>query len=337
MQRALSFLIVLFVVFAASAQLVSEEVRSPAPGRRLPTYQLPTADLGLTKTAISKGPSFVMTVTNYGPNTAPGPIVITDSMPLPARFPNQVVPAPWTCTPAFPTASVTCTHPGPLTPGNSVVLQLRYTQDNSQTDFLNCASVSAKGILDPDERNNRDCACVDVTRCRDVLIDLTTGRENGANLAVNTPDNDWQYVPSSGAAIPSTTANWPWIPPSGSPGTFVNPAAAPGGHAVQLGSGTHTYVNTFTLGSGWGEHQCKLVLRFGADNSVAFLLDGVAIPNAQTPAANTNLPAAWLQLTTVSVPVTSGTHKITAKVNNQSGYTGLYVNGEVQCRCESIN
>lgn len=333
MQRALWFLMSLFVVFAVSAQRVPEET---APERRLPTYQLPTADLGLTKTTSSKGPSFVMTVTNYGPNTAPGPIVITDSMPSPARFVTQVVPAPWTCTPAFPTSSVTCTHPGPLTPGNSVVLQLRYSQDNSQSDFLNCASVSVKGILDPNERNNRDCACVDVTRCRDVLIDLTTGRENGANLAVNTPDNDWQYVPSSGATIPSTTANWPWTPPSGSPGTFVNPAAAPGGRAVQLAGGAHTYVNTFTLGSGWGDHQCKLVLRFGADNSVAFLLDGVAIPNAQTPAGNTNSSTAWTQLTTVSVPVTSGTHKITANVNNQSfGYTGLYVNGEVSCRCES--
>lgn len=330
MQRALSFLIVLFVAVAASAQ-----VRENNPGTRrpFPPYEsLPVTDLGLTK--IAKSPYFIMTVTNYGSNTAPGPIVITDSMPSPARFTNQVVPAPWVCTPAFPTSSVTCSHPGPLTPGNSVVLQLRYTQDNSQSDFLNCASVSAKGILDSDDGNNRDCACVDVTRCRDVLIDLTTGRENGANLAANVPDNDWMYVPSTGAPIPSTTANWPWTPPSGSPGLFVNPAAAPGGQATNLAGGNHTYVNTFTLGPGWADHQCKLVLRFGADNSVAFLLDGVAIPNAQTPAGNTNSSAAWAQLTTVSVAVASGTHKVTANVSNQpSSYTGLYVNGEVQCRC----
>lgn len=291
--------------------------------------QQPSADLGLAKTVSSS--VFTITVTNYGPNVAPGPITVFDSIPAPATLVGPPIAAPWTCTPALPTSNLTCTHPGPLAVGNSISFKVRYSSNTAEVDYVNCAAVEAKGSADPDVKNNRDCACVDVWRCRDVVIDLTTGRENGATLAPNVADNDWTYVPATGSPVPATTANWPWTPPAGSPGLFINPGAAPGGRAVSYADGPHRYRTTFTLADAWANHQCTLTLRFGADNGVAFQLDGTALlPSTATATTS----AAWAQLTTLTTALAGGTHTLTANVTNQgAGFTGLYVNGEVVCRC----
>lgn len=294
----------------------------------------PSADLVLYKTMT--GSTSVVTITNFGPGTAPGPFTVVDAMPAPARFTGPPAAAPWSCTPALPSSNLTCTHPGPLAPGRSIVLKVRSSPETAASDFTSCASVNTQTSSDPDPANNRDCACVDVYRCRDVVIDLTTGSEDGANLAINTADRDWLYVPASGAPVASTTANWPWTPPAGSPGTFINPAAAPNGRASgSVAGGQHTYRNTFTLADAWASHQCRLTLRFGADNGVTFLLDGTALPNS-TATATTS--AAWAQLTTTTAALSGGTHTLTANVTNQgTGYTGLYVHGEVVCRCITLN
>jgi len=119
-----------------------------------------SADLRLTK--INTGSSFAITVTNFGPSPA-GSFVVEDSMPAPAHFALQKIPAPWVCTPATPSSTLKCTHPGPLKVGNSATLRLRFVADTAASDFVNCARVShVVAQLDPNPANDRDCACVDV-------------------------------------------------------------------------------------------------------------------------------------------------------------------------------
>jgi len=287
-----------------------------------------SADLALT--TINTGSSFAITVTNLGPSTA-GSFVIEDSMPAPARFAIQKIPAPWFCTPATPSSTLKCTHPGPLKLGNSATLRLRYVADTSTSDFVNCARVShVVAQLDPHPANDRDCACVDVPHCQDVVLDLTTGRENGANLPLTIPDDDWVYVPGTGPVAPSlVTAALAIPPPAGTPGRWIAPPS--GGTA----KGKHTFRHTFTLADWWSENQCAIRLRFAADNSVAFLLDGKAVPDAVTPKDDRTTSAAFAKLTTVRIPLAGGTHTLTAEVNNVALGTGLFVHGEVVCRCST--
>lgn len=285
-----------------------------------------TADLGLTKT--SNGSSFAITVTNYGPSPA-GSFVIEDSMPAPAQFSAQKIPAPWFCTPGTPSSTLKCTHPGPLKAGHSATLRLRYSAGSSDHDFVNCARVShVVAQLDPNPANDRDCACVDVPHCADVVLDLTTGRENGANLPVNARDDDWMYVPATGPAAPSiVTTALAVPPPAGTPGGWIQPPIS------NTPSGKYTFRNTFTLADWWSENQCAIRLRFAADNSVAFLLDGRAVPDAVTPKDDRTTSAAFAKLTIVRIPLAGGTHTLTAEVTNISLGTGLFVHGEVICRC----
>lgn len=301
--------------------------------------QTPNGDLRMVKTYQSSGQAFVMTVTNFGPNTVPGPITVTDTLPPPAQFINPV-PPPWSCTPALPSGSVTCTAPGPLAPGNSIQLKLRVSLAGVRSNLVNCASVTAR-FTDPNPDNNRDCACVDVNPCRDVTIDITTGRENGANLAAGAQDQEWRYMPSNAGSF---VASGPWgIPAGATAGRWINPnAVGSTGLAPSVAAGTYLFEFPFTLGDEWGTNGCRLRFRFAADNSVTFSLDGGPSIGA-TPSAVSTTTGAFTTLhpaSTIVVPVGAGSHVLRATVTNGSpqhdGPTGLFVQGDVFCPCKGF-
>ena len=156
-----------------------------------PASAQPKADLQIVKTyrpASSAGPAaFVLTVTNHGPQTAPGPIKVIDALPAGVIWGAATFAPPLSCAP-----DNTCTYNWPLAPGQSFTIVRPVTITTATSNVLNCASVSPPpGFNDPTYDNNRDCACMDIDPCRNIFIDLTTGVQDGVKLAPASNDFDW--------------------------------------------------------------------------------------------------------------------------------------------------
>jgi|GEM_PF-4380748 len=100
--------------------------------------------------------AYLLTVTNIGSGTAPGPITVTDYMGPGLTF-IFASGAGWTCVPSGST--VVCTHPGPLPVASSLpqlVITVDVAKDAQKVE--NCASVSLeKPDAEADLANNRDC------------------------------------------------------------------------------------------------------------------------------------------------------------------------------------
>ena len=118
------------------------------------------ADLTLAKTisgtVVTGAPvSYHLLVTNQGPSTETGPIVVTDTLPAGLASPKASGDG-WTCT---ADATVTCTRPGPLAAGESapvIVLTATVTAAAGST-LVNEASVSGT-TYDRDPANNAGVA-----------------------------------------------------------------------------------------------------------------------------------------------------------------------------------
>lgn len=110
-------------------------------------------DVAITKkhlnTSVTPGGvvNYALNVQNIGAGDAPGPIVVTDT--LPAAFSSTPTPT-WsvtpptaaTCTVAFPT--ITCTSSGSLPAGSSFVININATTNiNAPLDVMNKATVSS--------------------------------------------------------------------------------------------------------------------------------------------------------------------------------------------------
>ena len=84
-------------------------------------------DLAVTKTGTLTGLAgaegrYTMTVVNVGSSATTGAITLTDALPAGAAYLGVVSPG-WRCTAAA--SMVTCTHPGPLAAGATLLLTLR--------------------------------------------------------------------------------------------------------------------------------------------------------------------------------------------------------------------
>jgi hypothetical protein len=316
--RSLSLL---FVSLASSSQLLAQ-----------PPPPLPIADLRIQKVYQPNPQSFLITITNYGPNTAPGPISFNDVLPSPATFTTPAAVAPWTCTNLYPGPNGGCSYNGSLAPGNSIAITLPFQLNGTNTNLQNCAVIFAPKVKDPDDRNNRDCACVDVNPCRDVAIDVTTGRENGTNLAFGAPDQEWRLGPPfTNPSIVVAGPIPPWFAPTA--GRWINalPPLAISNWARNVGQpASQTYRFNFQLANTWAAGHCLLKIDYAADNCVQFKLDGNDITPAPT---NCGSFSAFSTTQALNQPITAGSHSLDAVVTNISGYSGLYVRGSVICRC----
>jgi uncharacterized repeat protein (TIGR01451 family) len=318
MKRCLLSLLTFIVAVAA----LSQEGRVAVP---VPPPVFVQADLGIVKTyrpASPAGPAaFIITVTNYGPSAAPG-FTVNDPAPPGTTIGIGSNPPPWVCT-----AGVSCTYAAQLAVGNSATLVLPVTITGATTNVVNCASVLPKDFIDPNDKNNRDCACVDINPCRDISIDITTGVQNGAQLGINVPDNEW-LINTTGTTPSRTSGGTSWNTPSPPPGRYIT-------YPTSVGQGTYPFRFNFTLGNEWRTGQCRVILQqFRADNCVRFNVDSL-VPFAATPPANCSTSAAWTVPGSASytIPNPAGSHTLTANVTNNEGPMGLYVRGTITCRC----
>ncbi len=112
---------------------------------------------------------YSLTVTNVGSGPTTGPIVVTDQLPPGVTY-SSVSGAGWSCVagPVTPTGqTVTCTHAGPLAPGNSLVFSLTVNVGTAAQipgdidQVRNCVQVQTEN--DENNNNNRDCDDLIVT------------------------------------------------------------------------------------------------------------------------------------------------------------------------------
>jgi hypothetical protein len=298
------------------------------------------SDLGIVKRISTPASgiyptSFEVIVTNYGPDAA-GAITVTDTLSPGSVFElflfGGMTPGPWVCTftPPSQSTSVSCTHPGPIPAGNSVILPLHVYSPPGRSE--NCARAShAAANSDPDTTNNEDCTCTDVKRCRNVSIDLSTGTRNGQTLNIGESDDDWMVVgtPSGiGTNAPAKVvgeyhAGFVDAPPANWI-SATNPFAE--------AEGDYIYETSFRL-SGERYGNCALRLEYASDNEVQFFLDGALIgQNLSTDSS------AFTQLHSAAsfVSTDAGTHTLRARVHNGGGPTSLLVRGSVQCSCSGF-
>lgn len=98
--------------------------------------------------------TFSLTVSNIGPGPTTGAIVVTDTLPAYLTAPVVSAPVPWSCTVSG--QQIVCTHPGPLTSGQSLpTIMITVNVAAGIQQAANCASVNTVGDAKP--RNNRGC------------------------------------------------------------------------------------------------------------------------------------------------------------------------------------
>lgn len=320
-------------VHAAMALLVFLGVSGSARAQSSPSADLRVAKALTSSPLVGQPAQFSIVVTNLGPQTVTTPIVVTDSMPGGTVSVAAGQPL-WTCTPAGPT--IQCTHAGPLSPGNSFILFV--DAQSPPGERRNCAAAKAQ-MADPNSRNNEDCTCAEFHPCREVNIDLTTGRDNGTALSVGSFDGDWSVV-----AVPSTFEQtgqaWighpqiAWYNATTSNAAWISARPNPPTNSVARSPGSYTYVFQFAVPPEWTKGKCTLRFTYAVDNTVAFTLNGTQVASLANPAAFGVLQP---YITHSFTPV-AGTNALTAVVSNQGSIqvgsaTGLLVIGTVSCSC----
>lgn len=125
-----------------------------------------SADLSVRKRALtdaftqSETGIWEVLVTNLGPDTEPGVITVTDTLPGCMEFVGTSAPN-WTCTPSG--NQVTCEYNGSLAVGQSITLDLEVSPTPDCGDQVeNCASVSSDSTADPKPSNDNACAMASV-------------------------------------------------------------------------------------------------------------------------------------------------------------------------------
>jgi uncharacterized repeat protein (TIGR01451 family) len=131
-----------------------------------PVASAGSANLTIKKRALTD--AFIQTqngiwevlVTNQGPDTEPGPITVTDTLPGCMGFVGTSAPG-WSCSQSGP--QVTCDYTGSLAVGQSVTLDLEVSASPDCGDRVeNCASVSSDATVDPDTSDNNVCTMATV-------------------------------------------------------------------------------------------------------------------------------------------------------------------------------
>ena len=139
-----------------------------------PTDIIPSADLSITKAA--QGPlvqdenvDYLLTVTNAGPSSAAGDIVVVDDLPDGLTFVESSSSDGFTC--VDESGAVTCIRTAALAAGASASVTLTlYVEVDGPTAITNAAVVTSP-TLDPDEENNSSSGENPSTPQTDLVID----------------------------------------------------------------------------------------------------------------------------------------------------------------------
>ncbi|MFN8441655.1 MAG: hypothetical protein U0175_12830 [Caldilineaceae bacterium] len=98
--------------------------------------------------------TFSVTVINIGSGPTTGPIFMTDTLPAYLTPITANAPAPWSC--SMSGQMVSCTHPGPVPPGNSLpTIVITANVASGVAQLANCALVNTTGDVKPN--NNQGC------------------------------------------------------------------------------------------------------------------------------------------------------------------------------------
>ena len=319
--RASAFIVLLCAAGAAAAQPI-ESQHHTRPDLRI-VKSVATPPQGANPAV------FDLVVTNAG-TTGSGPFTVTDVLTPPAFFDtsNLAAQTPWVCAtfPAVQPTYLTCTHPGPLAVGNSVILKVQ-VRSPQLGEFENCASVSCDG--DPNEDNNEDCACTDFKPCNPVRIDISTGSDNGVQFSLGTPDPEWTVTYGTTGPVAATTTNLNpgWVQASVS--QWIGPRNPP---TSITGITSYVYTFNFVLGHDMVGRACSLDFGYAADNDVTLTLDGTQIDQL-TGGSN------FGSFHPRSVPFTGsfGPHALQAAVTDAGSYTGFLLQGTLRCTCANAN
>ncbi len=198
------------VGLAAFPQVINSATVTPPPAANEvivdnntdddPTDILPLADLTIDKShvgdfTVGQNGTYTLEVTNLGPTVDPGPITITDDLPLDLGFVSGTG-AGWTCDAAG--QLVTCTNPGPLAVDASTSVDLTVSIGAATPDsIVNSATVSSP-TDDPDPNNNDDSDPTTIIP----VADLEIVKSHVGDFVVGTPGTWTLNVTNNG---PSTS------------------------------------------------------------------------------------------------------------------------------------
>ena len=191
--------------------VVIEEPATPPTTTPAPTGS--SADLSLSKTHVGAFPiggsgSFTFEVANAGPDTAAGPIVVSDTLPAGMTFVSDSSPD-WACAQAAASQVVTCTFSGSMAKAASQTFSMAASVASTAAaaPMLNTASVTST-TDDPDADNNQAEDLVDVQPTQDLQVTIT-----GSAASVAAPGTiDYTIkVKNNGAALTPTVENAYWV------------------------------------------------------------------------------------------------------------------------------
>ena len=275
---------------------------------------------------------YIIQISNNGPDAAPGPITVTDTLPTGLVWDGNS-PNNWSCSLTGSNPDVlTCSYTGslPLASGDSINLYLTVNVNDKVGDVAkNCATVAATGDTNP----KNDTGCVTSKVARKQAVDISTGSLNATTaLNVGDADPDWQII-----SAPATNSY------TGDSEVYVNPAwtATHAAHSEWIsspknnhrGNGHYIFKRQFNIPTGMSN--CLVnVSRYASDNSSKLDIKDTGGTVLHTESLTTNshpdFQTGMAFNYTISTPAT-GVYSIEVNVNNISSVMGLLVEAKVTC------
>ena len=181
---------------------VSSTTPDPVPGNNSasdPAVVTPLVDLSITKTVVGAATvtagndlAYDLSVTNAGPTSDPGPVVVTDALPSGLTFVSATGPG-WACTVAATPPgrqTVTCTRAGVFAVGGTSAITLTTQVTADVASVVNTATV-ASAATDVNPADNSSTATATVTPGAELVITkslvggaLTSGRDATYDISV---------------------------------------------------------------------------------------------------------------------------------------------------------
>lgn len=102
----------------------------------------------------NRSAQYIITVRNLGETPAPGPIVVSDTLPMGLTL-TSAAGIGWNCAASVPPSQVSCTFAGPLAGETATVITIDFLIDAAAGQLVNTASVSSPtGAGELDLENN---------------------------------------------------------------------------------------------------------------------------------------------------------------------------------------
>jgi uncharacterized repeat protein (TIGR01451 family) len=154
---------------------------------------LPKSDVQMVSVTASAGfatgfnSTYTLTVTNNGPQSAPGTVTVTDTLPAGLTFVSATPPAGWTCANAGQV--VTCTLPGAMAKNIPMTFSIVATVTTSAAaSVTNIATISDGANDDTNLTNNRGTATSAVTIRTVTSVPTTAAQSRLPSNGINYTD-----------------------------------------------------------------------------------------------------------------------------------------------------